>query len=278
MGLAVAVAGTAGLMLSHASEAAPGPVPARAAIAEQRILTPRLTGGSEIASDAAPVQLIIPAIGVRTPLIRLSVRRSGALPVPATTNVAGWFDDGPSPGQPGPAIIAGHVDSIKGPGVFFDLSQLHHGDRVYVRRSDGSTVVFTVTQVRMYLKSAFPTTAVYGPAPGDQLRLITCGGAFDYRDRSYLSNVVVYAVALPVVQKRGAALVEVLAFGGVVGESYRIFVGSRGLLGAAELIEQVRAGGSGWLKAAGRLAALLQQGVERGESGRGTGHLGGDGG
>jgi sortase (surface protein transpeptidase) len=195
IGLAVAVAGTAGLMLSRASEAASGPLPARAAIAEQRVLTPQLPDGAETASDATPAQLIIPAIGVQTQLIRLSLRRSGALQVPDTTDVAGWFADGPSPGQPGPAIIAGHVDSIKGPGVFFDLSQLRRGDHVYVRRTDGSIVIFTVMEVRMYLKSAFPTAAVYGPAPGDQLRLITCGGTFDYQDRSYLSNVVVYAVA-----------------------------------------------------------------------------------
>jgi sortase (surface protein transpeptidase) len=198
LGLAVVVAGTAGL-LSRTSGAA-GPTPARAAIAEQRTLTPRLTSGSALpfaagASAAAPTQLIIPAIGVRTQLIPLSLRPSGALQVPDTTNVAGWFDDGPSPGQPGPAIIAGHVDSYKGPGVFFDLSQLRRGDRVYVRRADGTMAVFTVTEVRLYLKSAFPTTAVYGPAPGEQLRLITCGGTFDYQDRSYMSNVVVFAIA-----------------------------------------------------------------------------------
>jgi hypothetical protein len=199
LGLAVTLAGTAGLLVSRASGVAV-PAPARATIAEQRLLTPplltsRLAGGSQIASDAPPVQLIIPAIGVRTRLIRLSLRPSGALQVPATTNVAGWFDDGPSPGQAGPAVIAGHVDSYKGPGIFFDLSQLRRGDQVYVRRADGTMVVFAVTSVYRYLKSAFPTAAVYGPAPGDQLRLITCGGTFDHQTRSYLSNVVVYAVA-----------------------------------------------------------------------------------
>jgi hypothetical protein len=194
LGLAVIAAGTVGLLVSRASGAAV-PVPARATIAEQRLLTPQLTIGADITSTAPPVQLIIPAIGVRTRLIRLSLRSSGALQVPATTNVAGWFADGPSPGQPGPAVIAGHVDSYKGPGVFFDLSQLRRGDRVYVRRSDRTIVVFTVSVVHAYLKSSFPTASVYGPAPGDQLRLITCGGTFDYQTRSYLSNVVVYAVA-----------------------------------------------------------------------------------
>jgi sortase (surface protein transpeptidase) len=194
LGLAVAVAGTAGLLVSRASGASAGPAPSRATTVEQQILTPRLTRGSEVASDAVPTELIIPVIGVRTRLIRLSLRPSGALQVPDTTTVAGWFDDGPAPGQPGPAVIAAHVDSYKGPGVFFDLSQLRPGDRIYVRRADGTMVIFSVAQVHMYLKTAFPTAAVYGPAPGAQLRLITCGGTFDYQDRSYLSNVVVYAV------------------------------------------------------------------------------------
>jgi LPXTG-site transpeptidase (sortase) family protein len=195
LGLAVALAGISGLVLSRISGAAPGPVPTRATIAEQRTLTPRLTGGSGTAANMVPTELVVPAIGLRTRLIQLGLRPSGAIQVPDTTAVAGWFDDGPAPGQPGPAVIAGHVDSVKGPGVFFDLSQLRRGDHVYVRRSGGSIVVFTVTDVRTYLKSAFPTATVYGPAPGAQLRLITCGGTFDYQRRSYLSNVVVFAVA-----------------------------------------------------------------------------------
>jgi hypothetical protein len=195
LGLAVAMAGIAGLVVSRESGAPPGPVPTRATIAEQRFLIPRPGSDSGTTADGTPVQLIIPAIGLRTRLIRLSLRQSGALQVPGSTDVAGWFDDGPSPGQPGPAIIAGHVDSVTGPAVFFDLSQLRRGDRVYVRRSEGGEVVFTVTEVHMYLKSAFPTALVYGPAPGAQLRLITCGGTFDYQRRSYLSNVVVFAEA-----------------------------------------------------------------------------------
>jgi len=99
------------------------------------------------------------------------------------------------PGATGSAIIAGHIDSYRGPGVFFRLASLHRGDRAYVRRADGSLVVFRVTAVRLYRKDRFPTAAVYGPAAGPQLRLITCGGTFDPAVRSYESNVVVYAVA-----------------------------------------------------------------------------------
>jgi hypothetical protein len=141
-----------------------------------------------------PVALIIPSIGVRTKLTDLGVTAGGALQVPSSTAVAGWYTGGPRPGAIGPAVIAGHIDSRSGPGVFFFLSRLRPGDRIYVRRADGTLALFRVTAVRSYLKKHFPTLAVYGPVPDAELRLITCGGAFDPALGSYLSNIVVYAV------------------------------------------------------------------------------------
>jgi sortase (surface protein transpeptidase) len=140
-----------------------------------------------------PVFLIIPAIGVRTRLVRLGTTRSGAMAVPASTAVAGWYTASPRPGAIGPSIIAGHVDSYLGPGVFFRLRLLRPGDRAFVRRANGTFAVFQITAVREYLKSAFPVQAVYGPVPYAGLRLITCGGVFDYATRHYLSSIVAYA-------------------------------------------------------------------------------------
>jgi sortase (surface protein transpeptidase) len=142
---------------------------------------------------AAPVGLTIPAIGVSTSLIRLGLTAAGALQVPSSTTVAGWYTGSPAPGQIGAAVIAGHVDSKAGPAVFFRLRLLRVGDLVYVRRADGSLAVFRVTAVQTYLKSQFPTAAVYGPLPVAQLRLITCGGTYDRTTGHYLSNVVVSA-------------------------------------------------------------------------------------
>jgi sortase (surface protein transpeptidase) len=146
---------------------------------------------------ARPVDLVIPAIGVRTRLIRLGVTAAGTLQVPASTAVAGWYTGSPRPGEPGGAVIAGHIDSYLGPGIFFRLRLLHRGERVYIRRADGTLAVFRVTSVRSYLKTRFPTNAVYGPAPNAQLRLITCGGTFDAATGHYLSNTIVYASLLP---------------------------------------------------------------------------------
>jgi sortase (surface protein transpeptidase) len=146
---------------------------------------------------ARPLSLVIPAIGVRTRLIHLGLTRAGTLQVPPTAAVAGWYAGSPRPGEPGGAVIAGHIDSLQGPGVFYRLRILHRGQRVYVRRADGTLAVFRVTRVRSYPKASFPTNAVYGPTPDAQLRLITCGGTFDPATGHYLSNTIVYATLVP---------------------------------------------------------------------------------
>jgi len=138
-----------------------------------------------------PVSLSIPAIGVQTTLMTLGLTSTGALAVPTNTTQAGWFTGSPVPGNPGPSILAGHVDSTAGPAVFYKLSDLKPGDTIAVVLSDQSTVRFVVTMVESYAKTAFPTTSVYGPVPDAELRVITCGGAFSAGH--YLNNVVVYA-------------------------------------------------------------------------------------
>lgn len=191
LGLAVIAAGAAGLALSH-GETVPRPAVSRvAAPVGPAVRIPWPAAGGRI---ARPVALTIPAIGVRTRLIRLGLTSAGTLQVPATFDVAGWYDRSPRPGAPGSSVIAGHIDSLAGPAVFFRLRHLRRGDRAYVRRADGTLAVFRVTAVHMYSKDRFPTAAVYGPVPNPQLRLITCGGTFDRALGSYLSNVVAYAV------------------------------------------------------------------------------------
>lgn len=146
---------------------------------------------------ASPAWLTIPAIGVNTALVRLGLTAGGALQAPSDWSAAGWYTGSPRPGAIGPAVIAGHIDTRTGPAVFYRLASLRRGDTVYVRRADGTLVVFGVTRVETYLKSAFPTQAVYDPTPDAELRLITCGGTFDASTGSYLSNVIVYAVEQP---------------------------------------------------------------------------------
>lgn len=192
-GLVAACAGAGGLVLTRHSVAAMPRTPVAALPAPTGpIVAP--PEPSQSAQVAAPASLTIPEIGVSTKLIRLGLTAAGALQVPSTTSVAGWYTGSSRPGAVGPAVIAGHIDSHLGPGIFFRLVDLHKGDRIYVRRADGTLAVFKVTDVHMYAKDAFPTKEVYGPTPDAELRLITCGGVFDPARGSYLSNVVVYAV------------------------------------------------------------------------------------
>ncbi len=132
-------------------------------------------------------------MGVDSSLELLRVSGDHVLQAPVDPQLAGWYSGGTVPGDPGPAVIAGHVDSMSGPAVFYGLKQLKVGSVVAVTRSDGRTVRFRVDGVDQYPKDDFPTDAVYGPTPDPSLRLITCGGTFDYARHHYRDNVVAYA-------------------------------------------------------------------------------------
>jgi sortase (surface protein transpeptidase) len=141
------------------------------------------------------VTLAIPSIGVRTRgIVDLRLDRHGKLEAPTDFDRAGWYADGPTPGEFGPAVIGAHVDSKSGPAVFFRLGSLRKGAVVNVGRKDGSTVRFVVDRVARYSKKDFPTATVYGDTKGRaELRLITCGGAFDRTSGHYVDNIVAYA-------------------------------------------------------------------------------------
>ena len=193
-GLAVIAGGTVGLLLTRHST--PAMRPAAAGVAALPAPTGPIVAPPQSAAPkpvAAPVSLTIPLIGVRTQLITLGLTSAGELQVPSSTAVAGWYTGSPRPGAVGSAIIVGHIDSYRGPGVFYRLIKLTRGDKIYVKRADGTLVEFRVTSVQTYLKDRFPTEDVYGPVPDAELRLITCGGAFDTATGHYLSNIVVYA-------------------------------------------------------------------------------------
>lgn len=140
-----------------------------------------------------PTRLRIPAIGVDSRIVDIGVDARGALVPPRTADVTGWFTAGPVPGTVGPALLAGHVDSRVGPGVFFRLVELRPGDMVTVDRAGGGPVSFVVDSTARVPKAAFPTELVYSPRPVAMLRLVTCGGSFDEGALSYRDNVIVTA-------------------------------------------------------------------------------------
>ncbi len=122
----------------------------------------------------------------------------GAMDVPRHYANTAWYQLGPRPGEPGNAVVAGHVDSaVAGRAVFWDLRRLAPGDAIVVVGDDGVERRFVVTGQEQYHRADFPLTRVFGPADGARLNLITCDGTFDQQRREYDQNLVVYASAAP---------------------------------------------------------------------------------
>jgi len=142
------------------------------------------------------MRVTIPMIKVNARVIPLGLTETGTVRVPPLSRpqLVSWFDEGPTPGQQGPAALYGHVDTAAtGPAVFFRLGSLNPGNTVRVTRADHRVAVFRVYRIATFAKKSFPTRTVYGPTPGAELRLITCGGPFHTSARSYMDNVVVFA-------------------------------------------------------------------------------------
>jgi hypothetical protein len=155
-----------------------------------------------------PASITVPKIDAHSTLIPLGLDDTGALAVPPVEQPmqASWYagmdpvfdGDEYDPGEVGPAVIAGHVDGVidgrKGqPGIFHRLSELVPGDEVLIERKDGVTLRFVVYAVERHAKDAFPSDRVYAPTVEPELRLITCGGAFDRGSGHYVDNWVIFA-------------------------------------------------------------------------------------
>ncbi|MCO7197448.1 class F sortase [Pseudonocardia sp. McavD-2-B] len=157
------------------------------------------TSGPDLAGPAvavaAPASVEVPAIDARSSLVETDLNDDGSVEVPPVEQPeqASWYRQSPKPGQPGPAILLGHVNGAGRPGVFAELAAVEAGDDVLVGREDGSTARFEVYRVDVVDKGAFPTQAVYGDTSGPELRLVSCGGEFVGGELGYSDNVIAYA-------------------------------------------------------------------------------------
>lgn len=157
-------------------------------------------GASEASSPeprepvADPVRVVIPAIDVDADLVAVGLNPDQSMEVPEFGE-AGWYEPGPRPGEPGPAVIAAHVDSVAGPDVFYRLRELEPGDEITVAHADGARSTFAVRDAEQQDKDDLPVDRIWNDTDDSVLRLITCGGEFDRQRRSYESNVIVYADA-----------------------------------------------------------------------------------
>jgi sortase (surface protein transpeptidase) len=180
----------------------PGPKPVAAAELNTEAAAPvpapstRPTHAAKPKPVAKPTSVSIPSVGISSTLLTMGLAKDGTIAVAAPGkdfNKAGWFKGSPRPGQDGPAVIEGHVDSVYGKSVFYRLGAVKKGAEVRVGRADGSRVTFVVDRVASYPKADFPVATVYGNTAGPELRLITCGGAVDHKTGHYVDNTVVYA-------------------------------------------------------------------------------------
>ena len=191
-----ACAGLVALLLTGCSQAAPATRPADALPSA----SPAAAAGPAFESyeqvprrRALPVRLRIPSLQVDAPVGPVGTLPDRSVEVPDRWEEVGWFDGGARPGEDGPAALLGHVDSKAGPAVFVRLPQVERGAVVEVVDAEGGVARFAVDRVRQYPKTRFPTEAVYLPVLRPELRLITCGGAFDRSTGHYVDNIVVYA-------------------------------------------------------------------------------------
>jgi sortase (surface protein transpeptidase) len=143
---------------------------------------------------SAPMRLIVPKINLDTTFVSpLGLNKDKTVSVPDSYTEVGWYTYGATPGEIGPAVILGHVDSYQGPAVFFSLGQLEEGDEVMVEREDGTTATFVVTDKERVPQEKFPTEKVYGKIDYAGLRLVTCTGVFNRGKQEYSHNLIVYA-------------------------------------------------------------------------------------
>ena len=206
LSILLAIGGIVALVVAYAERQTPPPQPS-AAIAGRVEATSTTKPPPKVPANVAPattttttsglrpsppVEISIPSIGVQSAIVDLGQNADGTVQVPTSFHIAGWYKYGVTPGQNGPSVFLGHVDSQSGPGIFYRLGALHSGDRVLVTRQDGQSVTFVITGVRQYSKVAFPTIDVYGDTSEPTIRLVTCGGAFDSRTHHYLSNIVAF--------------------------------------------------------------------------------------
>jgi sortase (surface protein transpeptidase) len=171
----------------------PPAAPPAATESAQTVATPEAPSAKD--GRPLPTNVRIPKISAESSLIAVGLDASRAIEVPSVDQPmqAAWYKHSQVPGDPGPSILLGHVDGKQKPGIFYKLGQLKVGDEIFVKRADGKELRFVASRTEQVPKEQLPEDAIFGTTIESELRLITCGGAFDKAAHSYKDNVIVYA-------------------------------------------------------------------------------------
>jgi len=191
LGLAGALLALAALVGCQGPEQYPGGLPADTPGAGP-------TASCETAPEQPhdPLRLFFPTQRLRVDVTRVGLTDTqdfNMVPLDAAPLVAGWYCEGVRPGEPGPAVMIGHVDWGGSRAAFGRIAALKTGEPIQVTRRDGTQVDYRVSGRQQVKKASFPFDRVFGDLPVSRLTLITCGGTFDHRARSYVDSDIIYA-------------------------------------------------------------------------------------
>lgn len=163
-----------------------------AGVSDSARLDARFLRAEEVAMP--PVRVRIASQGIDAPIVPVGISTDGDMETPPGYDQVGWYRFGARPGDPGRAVLAGHLDSRDGPAVFFTLGALQPGDTIEVQFAGGDEAqLFVVRQSAQYPVGSAPLGDIFGPSDRPQLVPITCAGQFQNRETGYSDRVVVYA-------------------------------------------------------------------------------------
>ncbi|MFD1032296.1 class F sortase [Metaplanococcus flavidus] len=168
--------------------------------AERTYSAPAITAGAPAENPInaskreglVPEKISIPAIGVEATTLHLGVKENGEMDVPETIEDVSWFEPGYKPGDNGRAVIAGHVDGLEGPAVFWDLAELEAGDEIIVAGA-GEKLVFRVYAMESVDLELADIQSIFGYRSSPELVLITCSGDYDHNRGTREKRLIVYA-------------------------------------------------------------------------------------
>jgi sortase (surface protein transpeptidase) len=161
-------------------------------------VTPSPVVPAPVPGSAPPVHVAIPALGVDAPVAPVADTHTG-IAVPEDVSTVGWWVAGAAPEDPsGTTVLVGHVDAWdQGPGALYHLDRARAGTPVEVTTGDGQVGRWAVTSLQVVRKASGLPSSLFAQGTDRRLVLITCGGPFDGRTRSYLDDIVVTAEPVP---------------------------------------------------------------------------------
>jgi hypothetical protein len=189
----VAIAGDDGAAARPLSSAWPAPLVRRVIPIVEAAAPPPVPASPRIRLAAHSVA--IPVQHVRTPVIGYCPIILGGLEPPADVHQVCYWAGGARVGDDiGTTVLTGHINWAGVTGAFGNLAALHPGELVYTSDAHRDISTWRIVRVEHRAKTlGIDPTAFVGHSGPRRLYLISCGGAFDAAEASYVDNIYVRA-------------------------------------------------------------------------------------